>query len=138
MQDYSLQPEEVLQDEQIRYVNTNELEEKSDDDFDTLDNIDNFLSDLSKSLESLDDIPYKENSEEYAQNCDPIIDKPNRTRIKDEAAVHRNMRLQQQLKLGLAKSNAVVLFRQTQALDLHSLELQYFHLLGITLMQRTT
>ena len=51
MGDYSLQPEEVLQDEQIRYVNTNELEEKSDDDFDTLDNIDNFLSDLSKSLE---------------------------------------------------------------------------------------
>ena len=108
MQDYSLQPEEVLQDEQIRYVNTNELEEKSDDDFDTLDNIDNFLSDLSKSLESLDDIPYKENSEEYAQNCDPIIDKPNRTRIKDEAAVHRNMRLQQQLKLNLEKNNKIM------------------------------
>ena len=39
---------------------------------------------------------------------DPIIDKPNRTRIKDEAAVHRNMRLQQELKMNLEKNNKIM------------------------------
>ena len=110
MQDYSLHPEEVLQDKQIRYLNKNGVEEKSEYDIKTLSNIDSFLSDLSKSIENHNDFDnaYEEKSEEYVQGSDASMDKPNRTRIKDEDAVDRDLRLQQELKMNVKKNEKII------------------------------
>ena len=108
--DGGLHPEEVLQDKQIRYLNKNGVEEKSEYDIKTLSNIDSFLSDLSKSIENHNDFDnaYEEKSEEYVQGSDASMDKPNRTRIKDEAAVDRDLRLQQELKMNVKKNEKII------------------------------